>query len=460
MSQVILDESSSSWTATEVDPEAVADLTLIQAATPIVVGEPEPTKRSRLAALAGIGTARLLVQAAVVIGAALLVGVVVFVAVRSLASGDDGGSALDEDPVNPPLIEPGPSVQQSSVPDAGGSSDSRSSSGDRNSSDTLRSAGTNGAPESDGADDGGEGDRPTTTALAPLAPTTAAGADDADPEENGDDPGNTPGVSTSDGDSATTSTVGQSTTSASTSPTSNPATTVPTSVGSSSTAPTTGTSATTTSRPSTTASTTPTTKPTTASTPPPTTADTVPPLPDALIAAPANGSVQSWNTVTKFRANEVPGAVSYCWTIVAGERANHCGDSRAYDLPAGALSPGSASVKAEAVGSGGRVIMTERIDISLLATKIIDDPEDGERFDRNDRIRLRSEDVPTADNYCWVLSNDEVSSGEFCDSDGRVTLPPAGSIRRSLGSGEVKIQARAYRGSTLIGRQTIHIHID
>lgn len=450
---MILDEGSSSWTATEVDPFITSDLNLIQSAQPIAAVAAEPEQKKRFAGLLKPGSARLVGQVAVVIVAALVVGFVVFTLVSAVAGSDDDGSAAPDSAEDRPVVQPGPGGQET-IPANSSRSGSQRSSGDSSSSAALGSSTEQASDE-------------------PTGPTLDLSAGDSDEADVNDlqsqvsGPGSSttdPGQSTSSIPVSATSVTGggapSSTTSTPTTPPSSAMTTAkPTTTGD--TVPTSA-ETTVTTRPTTTntVATTVQTTVTIAATAPVPTVTAPPILPASLIIAPANDSVQSWNTVTKFRANLVPGAATYCWTIVAIERVNDCGAGRAFDLPAAALSPGPATVKAEAFDLEGELIMSGRLDISLLVTKVLDDPDDGKTFDRRDRLRLRAEDVPTADNYCWVLTGNGYSSGEFCDRDGRVSVPPGGEIRRGLGSGPVKVQGRAYRGSTLVGRQTVTIVLE
>ncbi|MGI9599325.1 MAG: hypothetical protein ACR2QK_24390 [Acidimicrobiales bacterium] len=451
---MILDENSSSWTATEVDPQATSDLTVLDSAAPIVIPGSPPEEPGRFGRLSAVRSARLLGQVSVVLAASIVAGLLVFLLVRAVAGSDgsdgsDGEDGSEEAVDDRSVVEPGPAAIDGAPPNSSRSGTRRSVS-DGNSS--------SGAIVSSSGDE-----RAVSAATVIVTGSVDDGEADAGLDEDGDKAGT---AEASDDESASSTSIGPSTTSVSS--TTDRSTTDPTTATTDPIGPTTNPMPATT-EPSSSSTAAPTSQPATSVfVPPSTTAaptttvatTTAPPLPSQLLTAPTEGSAQSWDTTTRFRANSVPGAFSYCWTVVAGDQAGRCGADRSFDLGANELDPGPATAKAEAFNADGKLVMSQQISFTLLATDFLDNPDNGDRFNRFGRLRLRSDEVPTATNYCWLLTSDGYSSGAICDRDRRVNLPSGGDIRRGLGYGAVKIEATAYRGSTLIGRHIVNITIE
>lgn len=442
---MILDDSSSTWTATEVEP-------LVQTSEPV----PVPPAPSVGSVEDGIPTGnliienppeseprRLAVQTAIIIGSALLVGLLVFVIVRSVVSADQSEDATPGPVDDVAIIEPGPGGE-----DAVASEDSSRSGARRDSED-------------DGLDESAPfaadvvDDDQTDSPAAPAAVAAASGDAEGDRDDASEQPDPSSNRSTGQLEASTatvTTVIGATTDVVSPSSTSSPSP-GPGAAPSS-------TTRTSTTAPSTTAVSTPTTAASSTVTTVGTTTSPAPTVPAQLIALPTDGSRRLWDTFTRFRAAEVPGATRYCWTFNSnGRQREECSPTTIYDLPAspGRVPPGPVTVDAVAYGAGDAELAKGRISISLLVGDVLRDPDNGERFDDDEDVRFRSHRVPTADNYCWTLTQGSVSTGEICDSDGRRRLRSRDLRSDGFGAGPASLHATAFRGSTLVADQTISI---
>lgn len=451
---MILDESSSGWTATEVDPET-ADPATTGPFPAVLIAEPGPAPEQELKSAGWFASARLLAQVAVLVAAAVLVGIMVYFLVRSVAGSDSSTGNEQDSDQELAEIEPGPGGLLEDPVDSTRSGSGRSSSSDDSGSASFAAA-------RDGED--------------PASPTTTPGNSLSDDSVDQDSPpagGETPTTdvpTTTDPSGATTSTAVTST--------STPSTTVPGSTVTSSTigqttsqVTTSSTLVTTTTRPittttpttiattrpttSTTVASTTTTRPITTTTRPPTTIATTVPIPADLISSPTNGASRSWNTATRFTTKSVPGAAKYCWTFsAAGTALGDCVSGTSYQLDAEPdLPPGPTTVQARALDDNGRTLATGRISLSLVVTDLIDDPDGGEFLRLGRSVRLEAEDVPTADEYCWTITQGSRSSGQLCDPSTRINV----QVRDDFERGDAVIAAIARRDGTVIGRQSIGV---
>ncbi len=479
-----MDDNSSSWTAIEVDPDAVTPSGLL-GGTPIVVDEPaqpEPETERR-----GLGSgSRLLVQVAVVLGSALAVGLGVFFLIGAIAGPDDDAptpsGALDDQ-----AIEPAPGVQENSSRSASRRTDADGEPVDGSRADgllsgpgsTLEVAGVSTDLEANGASGNPLGETPGGQAAAGSSTTASS---------------TTSSTTTSSTPASTTSTTASSTTttpstSATTTPTS-ASSTVTSAPSTSSASSTSTTRQTTTSTVSTTTTTRPTTQRTTTSvtvTQPTTTRlttsttvrttttrlttttqlttttrpTTTTSLPPTLIASPADGAVIRWESNQTFRVNAVPGAAKYCWTISAnGDQDRRCAASLSYSHSAGALDPGPTVIAVEALAGNGDSLMSEEVTISLRAATVLTNPDEGDEIDMDRNLPLRSKSIRTADKYCWVLIQSPYNSGNLCADGNRLNVSVDFMHDAGLDDGPAIIIAKAYRGSTMIGRHAINITIE
>ncbi len=113
--------------------------------------------------------------------------------------------------------------------------------------------------------------------------------------------------------------------------------------------------------------------------------------------------------------------------------------------------------QAQAFAADGSLLADGKLSIDLLVTDLADEPDRGDRVDLNDDIRLRSEEVASADRYCWTIIQGAVSTGEICDDDRRHRLAEGDPRLDGFDSGSARVQSNAYRGADLIGTETRRI---
>ncbi len=409
---------------------------------------------------------RVILQAGVVLLAAGLVGLVVFAVLRSAAD-DPNGDRAGIDRSDGLAIDPGPGV-------SGGGDDRLDS--------KRGTAGVGQQPES--ADDGTDGGRgqvgddgdstdgpepagPSTTSVIPAETDQAPGqpgAGDDGPTPSGADGGSgpptssgqrplTPTTISSSGSTVVTSDQPDRPTTSATTPSTRPT------VGSSTTRPTSTTSGgSSTTRPATTRP--PTSTPSTTARPTTTTASTTTTvaMPSTLIVAPLDGSTVSWDARLRLRANRVPGAESYCWTMAGtGGELTQCSDGTELNFPASRAVPGPGTVKirAEAKAGSGAVLLDQEISINLLARRFVLAPRAGRSVALDEGLRLQARRNPRADRYCWALSQGATRSGQICTANRRLDLPADAPALADFGPGPVTVRASAERNGVVIGRQSV-----
>ena len=479
---MILDEESSDRTAAEVDlSETPGHGGSVEPATPVGASDPGMPTGNILLNTGPVTSPRtLLVQTAIVIGSALLVGTIVFLAVRAAVGGDEDEDVQDESA----LIDPGPSGDE--IPGVDNSSRSgsrRDTPGegepfpDEDAEEAAADADTEDAPagpitsEDDSSEPLGTDDdlaasaetnpstsvvsptsvplivgpsdtgllQPTTTTSIPLGPITSVLTI----------PTPTVAIPTVPVPTTTATSRGPSTTTGGTiaSTTQATATTIQTTSstdGPSSTISITTTSTATSSSSSTTTSTSSTT--------------TAPPPVGALIVSPADGDSRPWDSATRFQAEPVVNADKYCWTIDsgAGER-QACGSDVIFDLPAAPVGvlPGPMTVHAEALGVGGEVLAQDQISIDLLVGDVAASPIGGADLSLGDDLQLRSAEVESATRYCWTISQGATSTGEICVVDTLFTLAADDIRLDGIDVGTTRIRFTAYRGLHLVGAEEV-----
>lgn len=455
---MVLEQTSGGWTATEVDPAVTSDVSLIESASQIRLGQPEPRP------------ANVLFQALMVLAAALAAGLLVFFVVRAAVSSDANTDEQAQDFSELPTV--GLDLENQDGDASSGVGSSRSGS----KRDTLE----DGIPEEEtppATPTAAAEDQAASADAEPAAEvdTDAAATDQPDTENVGNplseaNGGTDNGIST---DPQPGSDTADPATSPSTTAPQSPATSDPGQPGTPTTAgpaPTTATTAApttqTTSAPSTTVttivSTTTATTPSTATTP--TTAGSTTTTSIAtgttlaapsLISAPIEGSVHTWETGILFAARDTPDAVRYCWKLESADKnVQECSADTDYALPGGkaGVNPGIVVVSAQAQDADGAVLNSETMTLKVIARNIIDAPAAGENYDRGDDLRVDFEEIPTATEYCVTLVQDSLTLPTVCDNDDRVTI----RLRR-FSDGPVTVQAEVMRSAQIIGRQTIEI---
>lgn len=410
-------------------------------------------------------SARVILQAGVVLLAAGLVGLVVFGVLRSAADPDSAERA-DVDRSDGLAIDPGPGISN-----AGG--------GEPSSKRGTAGVGQRSGAAEDGADDDPAGDgrdpaSPSTTAAIPAETEREPGATD-----RGQDPSGRTSADDRSGQSSnpnprpgtpTTGSFGRSTTAITSQPPNRPTTTR----ARPSTRPTVGSSITTrpvtstTGRPGTTRPVTtgppptrpPTSGPSTTARPTTTAAPTTTtiPLPASLIVAPVNGSTVSWEARLNLRANPVPGADSYCWILAgSGGELTQCSDGTELGLPARRTVPGPGPVKirAEARTDAGAVLLRQEISIDLLARQFVSSPTARRSVALDDGLRLQARPNPSADRYCWTLAQGSTRSGPLCTADRRLVLAAGSPSLAGFEPGPVTVRASAELDGGIIGLQNV-----
>lgn len=158
-------------------------------------------------------------------------------------------------------------------------------------------------------------------------------------------------------------------------------------------------------------------------------------------------------------AAQVPEAREYCWIVESTRSETRCSRSNVNSLRRGDADPGSLSLTLEVRGSGGAILATDRVGVSLLAQNFISEPGDGSTVGgpdwipwRDNQIRLRADRVRSADDYCWHLSGPQGATDEMCGSR-RLDLD-ADQMRPIIGSGPITVRARVFRDGVLIGEDT------
>jgi len=453
------DPAPHGWIATGPLPAGVSGV------DPLPTGPVPITPAPASAATSSAPSARVILQAGVVLLAAGLVGLVVFSVLRSAADGQNGDRA-GVDRSDGLAIDPGPGV-------SGGGDDQldskRGTAGVGQQPDSADDE-TDGGQTGNGAEGGEAPDpaSPATTSIVPAETEQVSGpTDEGDRSTGPTEADGRSGPSTSLGQRplTPTSSLGGSTTTVGSNPLDRP-TTAPSNT---STRPTVGSS--TTSRPSSTTSGEPsTTRP--ATTRPPTSAPsttarptttttastTTIVLPASLIVAPLDGSTVSWDARLRLRANAVPSADSYCWAMAgSGGELTQCSDDTALDFPAARAVPGPGTVKirAEAKDGSGSVLLSQEISINLLARRFVTAPRAGRSVALDRGLRLQARRNPSADRYCWTLSQGSTRSGPLCTDSRRLDLPADSPSLADFDPGPVTVRASAERGGVVIGRQNV-----
>jgi hypothetical protein len=386
---------------------------------------------------------RVVLQSAVVALAALLVGLVVFTAVRSAVGGDDPDVAERDDDRDVPTIDPGPG-------DPGGNEDRLDS--DRATADLGDGRDDDGTTPSAerGPDAPGEGDdiaEPGSGDIEALSDQDSTSIVGAGPAADAGTSGAPPPAGPSTSPDPLDSFPRTQPTTPSPSPSSEAISTSSTRRSTTSTRPlsTAGSST-----PATVASTT-TTRPTTSPTPPP--------APPPFLASPANGTVASWESALTFTANPVAGATQYCWAFsgVGDSSYSPCTTAPTFQLSASRRAPGAGPITLdlEARNSSGAVLRSQRIGFTLVASDIITTPSPGGQLDLGRPIRLSARSIPNATRYCWVLSQGTTATGSLCGGGPNLNLKRNDPILAPFGPGSVTVRATAENGPVELGSQII-----
>lgn len=451
----------------------------LDAADPIPTG---PVPITPVPMGVGIGaSARVAAQAAVVVLAAGLVGLVVYGVLRSAGGSSGSPEQAEVDRSDDLAVEPGPGEASGGlIGSKRGTVDSRGSDGD-----SSADAGTGGGETSDADGDGGTGNGAGTD----DADRDGDGIRDADadgggppsaggPASAGGDPspGRTPdndpaGPTTVAGqpgsvlstnvppvgdpsDRSTTSTTSRSGTTDSLGRTSTTRRTTSQPSVASTIDRSTTTRRATTSAPSTSTSRQTTTTTATTSTTAATTT-TVVPDPVELIRTPQLSS-QTWEVGLFLRANDIAGAVTYCWTLIGrGGELTQCPNNTSYRLPPNRTipGPGPVTIRAEARSSDGSVLASQQVEVQLLARSFISSPRGlaARRLDRT--LSLAASDSPTASRYCWTLIQGSANSGQLCSSERTLEIAAGSPTLAGFEPGVVQLQATAEAGGVIVGRQ-------
>lgn len=445
------DEDSSSpysWVATGPLPAGDTGL------DPLPTG-PIPVTLPAETAAAAAPTAKVFLQAGVVLLAAALVGLVVFGVLRSAAGDRSGSDEADLDRSNGTSLDPGPG-------DPGGNGDLVGSK--RGTAGLGQQRDDDGTASSDG--DGSDTGTPTPTRGTEAEDDRPSGQGDPTGSGTADPAGPTTVVARSGPPTTVTGRSGSPTTVAvdrlpsSITPGVNSTNTSarPTATAVTSTRPTTPTTQrTTTTRSSTTR---PGSTTTIAQTTTTNASTTTTSLPSSLIAAPAGGSVSTWETTLTLRANAVPGADEYCWTLSGtGGATTRCRSATSYGHAGGSSEPGPGpvSIRAEARAADGRVIMSQQLSITLLARDVIDEPSAATTHELGDRLRLEANRIPGATWYCWTLSQGATSSGQLCGANRNRNLGANSSVLDGFEAGSVTVRLVAERSGVVVGRQSVRV---
>ncbi|MEL6983306.1 MAG: hypothetical protein AAFO29_12850 [Actinomycetota bacterium] len=479
------DEAPQGWIATGPLPAGAATVT--SGVEPLPTG-PVPITPIPTGAASGLGaSARVAAQAAVVVLAAGLVGLVVYGVLRSAAGSTGTSEEAEADGNQDEAVAPGPGD-----PSGGGLSGSRrdttgfgdsfddaddadAADPDPDQSDTDPASGENAAagtatdPQTaDGENSGASDDNPDGGNDDGSAESTALGSDGRTPPPGngfGDEPAgpttvpgrsgpfgstNDPPLDDPSGPSTTPTVSGSSTTNAfdrtSTTGVVTTRPTTPSSTIGSTTTTTTSTDQTTTTRSSTTTS------------PPPTTTSTTSPPPADLIAWPRASSGQTWELGLALRSNQIAGAENYCWTLIgAGGELTQCRDETSYRLPARRTipGPGPVTIRAEARSADGAVLASQQIGVDLLSRRFAVAPRALTRHRLDETLRLETREPPNADRYCWSLTQGDTSSGPICSSDDSVDLEADGPVLSPFEPGAVLLRVTAELDGQRVGRQDV-----
>ncbi len=405
-----------------------------------------------------------LAQLGILIGAAVVVGALVYLGVTSTVGGSSDDEAQADLEPDPTAIEPGPGDPSGPLGSKRTTVDGEMATND---------------PDPVTAEDG-QGPADDALAGRPQPPDgdTSAG-DDQDSNATGGDTGT--GTDTASSDDSPSASPNPANEAASTGddnsgvgspPSDRPMSTTPSTTSS---APTTRSSTTQLATTQTTTGPAVATKPPTTTTtrPPPTQPPTTqppttqppttrPPTTQVtgdnirLVRAPSEGAVVNWESPLRVELNAIPGATRYCVTLEARGSSRRCSGEPALRFPGSRrqIGPGSAAIVATAIGEGGVVLREERVELMLRASDVIAEPDEGARVAVDRRIRLVAQNLPAVDEFCWRFVQGSKTTDAFCGGRRTLVISRAEAAERLAGfePGDAMLWVVASRGGVVVGQ--------
>jgi hypothetical protein len=104
-------------------------------------------------------------------------------------------------------------------------------------------------------------------------------------------------------------------------------------------------------------------------------------------------------------------------------------------------------------------LMTEEIRVQLRAQNVLSRPTSDDTVDVDRVLVLRSKIIRSADQYCWTITQDSYSSGNLCNTSPRLEVGSDFLHDAGIDDGSMKIVAKAYRGTIMIGRQGVTVAV-